>query len=491
MPEEKKVKFGTDGWRAVIAEEFTFDNVGLVVMAIAQYLKNNNLNKKGIFIGFDNRFLSENFADHSARILAAMGFKVLLSDISIPTPLTAFMTAHYNLDGAIMITASHNPYKYNGIKFIPYYAGPAEDKVTKEIENNLIQLTNDEKRRQKIDFSCNNIEIISDFSSYKKKLIQIADADLIMAVKPKIALDTMFGAGSKIMPEILNENLNLNVKLFNNYRDPLFGGKLPDPSIDNLTALKDFVINNNFDIGIALDGDADRFGVIDGKGIFISPNNIIALILYHLIKTQRFSKEDIVVRTVATTHLIDEICKKYDLRVLETPVGFKYICKAMLEGNVLIGGEESGGLSVKGHIPEKDGLVACLLLIEIQSYLIKNFGRMYLSEYMNKIYKEFGFYQNVRLDLKISLEKKNKILAYFLNFKSKKISGAKVLEIIGKDGVKIILDNGSWFLIRPSGTEPLIRCYIESKDKIYFEFLKDFIKTNINKFTNQVVNNNL
>jgi phosphomannomutase len=206
--------------------------------------------------------------------------------------------------------------------------------------------------------------------------------------------------------------------------------------------------------------------------------------LYHLIKTQKFSKGDIAVRTVATTHLIDEICKKYNLRVLETPVGFKYICKAMLAGNVIIGGEESGGLSIKGHIPEKDGLLACLLLIEIQSYLIKNFGKMYLSEYMNKIYEEFGFYHNIRLDLEIPLEKKNKILVYFLNLKGKEISGVKVLSIIEKDGVKMVMDNGSWILVRPSGTEPLIRCYIESKDKNYFEFLKDFVKKNISELTN-------
>jgi len=485
MLEGKKIKFGTDGWRAVIADEFTFDNVELVSRAIAQYLKNNSLDKKGLFIGFDNRFLSEYFAEHSARILGAMGLKVLLSNTSVPTPLTAFMTLHNNLAGAIMITASHNPPEYNGIKFIPYYGGPADDEITKEIEDSLRQLTNkDAKYWQKTDCPNNNIEILSDFSSYKEKLLQIVDTDLIMTVKPKIALDTMFGAGSKIMPEILNESLNLNVKLFNNYRDPLFGGKLPDPAIENLTILKDFVISNNFDIGIALDGDADRFGVIDGKGIFISPNNIISLILYHLIKTQRFSKGDIAVRTVATTHLIDEICKKYNLRVLETPVGFKYICKAMLAGNVIIGGEESGGLSIKGHIPEKDGLLACLLLIEIQSYLIKNFGKMYLSEYMDKIYEEFGFYHNIRLDLEIPLEKKNKILAYFLNLKGKEISGVKVPDIIEKDGVKMVMGNGSWILVRPSGTEPLIRCYIESKDKNYFEFLKDFVKKNISELTN-------
>lgn len=485
MHKEKKIKFGTDGWRAVIADEFTFENVELVSKAIAQYLKNNSLNKNGIFIGFDNRFLSEYFAEHSAKVFNSLGFKVLLSDKSVPTPLTAFMTVYHNLDGAIMITASHNPPIYNGIKFIPFYGGPAEDKITKEIENNLNQLTNEKTEDlQKTNCHSDNIEVISDFSNYKEKLLQMIGMDLIMTVKPKIALDTMFGSGSKIMPEILDERLNLDIKLFNNYRDPLFGGKLPDPSIKNLTVLKDFVIHNNFDIGIALDGDADRFGVIDGKGVFLSPNNIISLILYHFIKTQRFSKDDIAVRTVATTHLIDEICKKYDLGALETPVGFKHICKAMRAGNVIIGGEESGGLSIKNYIPEKDGLMACLLLIEIQSYLIKNFKKMYLSDYMEKIYEEFGLYQNTRLDLEIPSEKKNKILDYFLNLKGKEISGIKILHIIEKDGVKIVMGNGSWVLVRPSGTEPLIRCYIESKDKDYFEFLKDFVKTNINKLTN-------
>jgi alpha-D-glucose phosphate-specific phosphoglucomutase len=485
MLKEKKIKFGTDGWRAVIADEFTFENVELVSKAIAQYLKNNGLNEKGIFIGFDNRFMSEYFAERSAKVFSSMGFRVLLSNTSVPTPLTAFMTINHNLDGAIMITASHNPPVYNGIKFIPFYGGPAEDEITKEIENNLNKLSNEKTEdTKKTTCSGNNIEVISDFSSYKEKLLQMIDMDLIMTVKPKIALDTMFGSGSKIMPEILNERLNLDIKLFNNYRDPLFGGKLPDPSIKNLTALKDFIINNNFDIGIALDGDADRFGVIDGKGVFLSPNNIISLILYHFIKTKRFSKNDIAVRTVATTHLIDEICEKYSLGVLETPVGFKYVCKAMRCGNVIIGGEESGGLSIKGHIPEKDGLVACLLLIEIQSYLIKNFKRMYLSDYMEKIYEEFGLYQNTRLDMEIPLEKKKQILKYFLNFKNKEISGMKVLRIVEKDGVKIIMENGSWVLVRPSGTEPLIRCYIESKDKNYFKFLKDFIKTNIDELIN-------
>jgi len=485
MLEEKKIKFGTDGWRAVIGDEFTFDNVEVVTVAIAQYLRNNNLNKKGVFIGYDNRFLSEDFAEHSAKTFNVMGFKVFLSNVSVPTPLTAFITLHYKLDGAIMITASHNPSKYSGIKFIPYYGGPANDEITKEIEENLRQLTvKNKKYRQKKDCVTNNIEIISDYSSYKERLLKTVDKDLIMAVKPKIALDTMFGSGSKIMPDIFKENLNLDVKYFNNYRDPLFGGKLPDPSSENLKTLKDFVINNRYDIGVALDGDADRFGVIDGKGVFLNPNNIISLILYYFIKTQKFYKNDVVVRTVATTHLIDEICNKYGLKVLETPVGFKYICKAMLEGDVIIGGEESGGLSIKGHIPEKDGLLACLLLIEIQSYLIKNFGKIHLSEYMEKIYKEFGFYQNTRLDLKIPLEKKRKILKLFLNLRDNKISGVKVLRIIEKDGVKIVLGNGSWMLIRPSGTEPLIRCYIESRDKVYFEFLKDFVKTNINRLTN-------
>ncbi|MCL4377046.1 MAG: phosphoglucomutase/phosphomannomutase family protein, partial [Actinobacteria bacterium] len=413
---QKKIKFGTDGWRAVIADDFTFYNVSLVTIAIGNYLKNNKTTKRGIFIGYDNRFLSEYFAKRVSLILSGEGFITYLSRDSVPTPLTAFMVKDMRLDGGIMITASHNPPVYNGIKFIPDYGGPAEDKITKEIEKNLNLLIEDNRTDtilQKYlnsgvtfeddpDASKSNINWISDYENYKKKLLGIVDSKSIIEIKPGMALDTMFGAGSKIFPEVLRNGLQLDFKIINNYRDVLFGGRLPDPSTEsNLDTLKKIVLKNNLDIGTALDGDADRFGAIDGKGVFISPNNAISLILYYFTETGKFSTSDVAVRTVATTHLIDEICLKNGMEVIETPVGFKYVGKEMLKGNVLIGGEESGGLSVKGHIPEKDGLLACLLLTEIQSYLKKNYGTFYLSDYLSKIYEEFGTYYNIRLDFEI------------------------------------------------------------------------------------------
>jgi len=486
----KKIKFGTDGWRAVIADDFTFENVKLVTIAIANYLLKNKLNKRGIVIGYDNRFLSEEFSKQAGYILSNRGFNVYLIKETAPTPAVAFLVRELNLNGAIMITASHNPPEYNGIKFIPYYGGPAEDKITDAIENNLDILL-EHKENEIIDFKAAEIEkfkknfkYISDLDSYKKKILEAIDKDLIKKSKPKVAADTMYGAGSKVLPELLKDNLEIDAKIFNNHRDPLFGGMLPDPSEKNLKILKSKVLENNFDLGVALDGDADRFGVIDGKGVFINPNNVISLILYYLIKKRKFKPDDIVVRTVATTHLIDEICKKNNIKLLETPVGFKYISREMLNNNVIIGGEESGGLSIKGHIPEKDGILADLLLIEIQSFIKKNYSGMYLSDYLYKIYEEFGTFYNIRLDIKIPAGKKDDVLKFFFNQKNKTVCGKKVKEIIDKDGVKLLLENKSWILVRPSGTEPLIRCYIESINKNYFNIMQRFVKQSIKSLVN-------
>jgi len=296
--------------------------------------------------------------------------------------------------------------------------------------------------------------------------------DIIKKAAPGVALDTMNGAGSIIMPEILKSCLNLKPVVFNNFRDVLFGGKLPDPSEKNLENLCEAVISKKLDLGLALDGDADRFGAIDGRGTYISPNNAIALILHYFIERNRHSSTDIAVRTVATTHLIDSICASACMEAVETPVGFKYIAKKMLEGNVLIGGEESGGLSIKGHIPEKDGLLANLLLLEIQSYLKIEKNSMYLSDYLGQIYKKHGSYYNVRLDIEVEPDKKNRIIDYFRNLSKGEISGKKVKKVITTDGGKVLMEDGSWVLVRASGTEPLIRCYIESTDKKYFQNLQ-------------------
>jgi alpha-D-glucose phosphate-specific phosphoglucomutase len=495
-----KIKFGTDGWRAVIAEDFTFDNLGLVVEAIALYLKQNNSWQKGIFIGYDNRFLSEDFAIHCAGVFSKNGIKAFIASESVPTPVTAFMTLYMELDGSIMITASHNPSKYNGIKFIPFYGGPAKDSITKKIEKNLRTVILDRQSRAKEESDLNSggisleeheslksggalnaakITQVSDFTDYIKKLLGLVDLDLIKKAGLNIAADTMFGAGSTLLPKILKDNLGIDAFFFNNYRDPLFGGRLPDPSNKNLTGLKEKVLKDGLDIGIALDGDADRFGVIDGKGIFISPNNSIAIILNYLIETNQFNKNDIVVRSVATTHLIDEICNGNGIAVVETPVGFKFIGEAMLGGNVIIGGEESGGLSLKGHIPEKDGLLACLKMLEIRAYLKTQRNSLHISDYLENIYHKYGHFYNLRLDIEVQQDKKQKIVKNFLNLEGQEISGIKVTGVSDLDGAKVVFENKSWILVRASGTEPLVRCYTESPDSGFFDSLK--------KYTSEVI----
>jgi len=476
---DKKIKFGTDGWRDIIADSFTFENIRLVAFAIGKYLIDNGLNKKGIFIGYDNRFLSEDFALQAGYAMSGMGIKSFISKESIPTPVTAFMVLNLKLDGAIMITASHNPPKYNGIKFIPHYGGPADDSITKEIEKNItlyLEGKQDIPELKSYNDFLKEADFISDFSKYKEHLFEIIDIDLIKKSDIKVVADTMFGAGSAILSEILKNDLNLKVKIFNNYRDAFFGGKLPDPSSKNLESLKNEVLKNSFEIGIALDGDADRFGVIDREGIFISPNNVISLILFYLASVKNINGKNYkAVRTVATTHLIDEICRKYEISVIETPVGFKYIGKEMQNRDVVIGGEESGGLSILGHIPEKDGILADLMLLEIQSYLKLFKDDISLSQYLEKIYQEFGNFYTERIDMEVPLERMNSIAQYFINLDGASINNVKITEILTKDGVKLILSNKSWFLIRASGTEPLIRCYIESRDKEFFNSLKNYV----------------
>ena len=477
-----KIKFGTDGWRAVIAEDFTFENLGYVVEAISLHLKQSNRWQKGIFIGYDNRFLSDYFASHCSKILIKNGIRPYLPDTSVPTPAAAYMIKELDLDGALMITASHNPAKYSGIKFIPYYSGPAEDGIKKEIEKNLeTVITGSHKNIPGANNGSTFLApvTVSDFSGYKTKLLELVDTSLIKEMRPRVTADAMFGSGGNIFREIINNGLGLDALFKNDYRDTLFGGKLPDPSRNNLANLKDMVLKNKMDIGLALDGDADRFGIIDGKGNYISPNNAIAIILYYLAENKRYETGDIAVRTIATTHLIDEIAASNNIGILETPVGFKYICNAMLKGNVVIGGEESGGLSIKDHIPEKDGLLADLLMLEIQAYLLKHQAGTYITDYLEGIYKKHGYFYSTRIDMEIPNDKKGKVIEFFMDLKGKTIDGNKVVSISDMDGARVTFANKSWVLVRASGTEPLIRCYIESMDKAYFDILQSFIKSSV------------
>lgn len=472
-----KIKFGTDGWRDIIADNFNFENLGIVVNSIARHLIEKKENKNGIFIGYDNRFLSEEFASFSAKILSAYGFKVFLSDKSVPTPVTAFNVLDMKLDGALMITASHNPSKYNGIKFIPNYGGPATDLITADIEEHLrFFLDNRDALRFSSESIDENIIILAEFPAYYEQIRKLIDFASIKKAGLKIAADMLYGAGINIFPKILDEISGNETRVLNNKRDALFGGRLPDPSEKNLAELKKIILEKRFDIGVALDGDADRFGVIDSAGVFLNPNKVISLIFYYLCSVKGYKGKGLkAVRTVATTHLIDEICKKFDIGLIETPVGFKYIAAEMIKGSVLIGGEESGGLSIQGHIPEKDGIAANLLLIEIQSYLKTHLDNISLSEYLNNINKELGYFFNERIDMEVPREKMAGIIDSFKKMKGSSVENIKISNILTKDGVKLLLENDAWVLLRLSGTEPLIRCYIESRDESFFNIFKQYI----------------
>jgi phosphomannomutase len=448
------IKFGTDGWRDVVAAGFTLKNLGIVTRGISDYLKAKTTEPK-LVVGYDCRFMGREFAAAVAGELSAYGVKAWLGDDAYPTPTVAFAVKALGADGAIMLTASHNPYYYNGLKFIPEYAGPATAEITGGIEK-AIAVSARRGTAVKADQAVPRLIEKTNLSlGYMPALIDFLDLDSISASGLKVALDPYYGAGRKLMPE-LARLAGLDPFVIHDNEDPLFGGTLPDPTKNNLSELKDLVVNKGFDVGLALDGDADRFGVITDDGSFLTPNQVVSLLLEHM-ATNR-GAEGIVVRTVATTHLLDAMAAKMSLRVVETPVGFKHVGKIMREEKVIIGGEESGGLSVLGHIPEKDGLLANMLVIEMMAKKMKP-----LSAIWKDLTDEFGHYYNERLDVRYPAEKIPGLIERLKEETPASIAGLKVKNVGTTDGVKLVLEKDAWLLIRPSGTEPLVRAYIETK----------------------------
>ena len=450
-----KIKFGTDGWRGIMARDFTFDNVSIVSRAVADYVNSLGIAERGLVVGYDNRFLSDKFAEEVAETLAKNGIPVYLTESFAPTPVTAFAIKEYNTAGAIMLTASHNPPEYNGIKFIPEYAGPALPHITEEIEKNIrgleiedVSVIENEPMNQA------QIKKINPFPAYKKHLAKIIDLDIIRQANLKVVADPMFGCGIGYLEEILRE-AGAQLEVIHNTRDPLFGGCMPEPSQKLLLELKDRVLEGKVSLGLALDGDADRFGIIDNNGEFITPNMFLPILFYHLITVRKMRGS--VARTVATTHLLDHMAEHYNLEVEETPVGFKYIGQCLMEKDAILGGEESGGLSVRGHIPEKDGILATLLAAEIVSH-----HRMSLTQLMDTITGQFGKLFSERQDIKTSAVEKERIMSMFDKLNLDNFAGQKVIKKVVIDGLKLVFESGAWVLIRPSGTEPLFRVYVEA-----------------------------
>lgn len=450
------IKFGTDGWRAIMADEFTFANVEIVAQGIANYLKEVNLAERGVVIGYDNRFLAEDFATRVGEVMAGNGIPVLVTAEACPTPVTAYAILLHQAAGAVMLTASHNPPQYNGIKFIPEYAGPAVPAITERIEEHIRCLLAGDKVQKLSKERAEQQGMLSKIMPKQEYLASLAKLINIQTIKKadlKIVIDPMFGAGIGYLEAFFQNNCRIDS--LNSYRDPLFGGGLPEPTATNLLKLKQKVLDSKADLGLALDGDADRFGIIDSDGTFISPNQVLVLLYHHLLTNKKIGGP--VARTVATTHLLDRIAESLGHHAIETPVGFKYIGQMMRERGCILGGEESGGLSIKDHIPEKDGILAAALITELRAFTGKP-----LTATLQEIEAKYGHFYSERLDLQTTPEEKTRILDALKTYYPAELARLAVVQRLTIDGLKLILSDGSWCLIRPSGTEPLFRIYGEA-----------------------------
>lgn len=453
------IRFGTDGWRSILAEEFTFDNVRLVAQAIADYFKaQQSAAQPLIVVGYDSRFLGERFARAVAEILAVNNLQVSMVDRDSPTPVVAFAVKQLKAFGAVMITASHNPPEYNGIKFIPHYAGPATTAITDKLMEHIQKL---EKGNWKFRGGINldRSKFFSTFDPQRAYIDHISTLVSLEEIKKgglKVLYNPLHATGRGYLDQILKGRVE-KLTVLNGERDPLFGGILPEPSEENLKENRQTLLSGKYDVELATDGDADRLGVMDDEGNFISPNEVLCLLFRHLVRNRK--KTGAAIRSVATTHLLDQLAKNYGQTSKEVPVGFKYIAEEMLLGNVLIGGEESGGISVQGHIPEKDGILAGLLVLEMLA-----FEKKPLSQIRKELLKELdsGFF-NRRLDIRVEGEKKDALLKAFAEPKTEKFADSHILKIKRTDGIVYMLANGGWVLVRPSGTEPLLRIYLEAR----------------------------
>lgn len=456
----KNIKFGTDGWRAVVGKDFNSENVGIVSNAIGKYIFDNYGIYKTIIVGYDPRNMAREFSMQCAEILKNKGFKVLYSDKVIPTPVLAF-NAKYLDACAIMFTASHNPPEYLGIKFIPDYAGPATSEITDEIVSNF----------GKEYPSCVKGKLIyTDFSrNYFNHIKDLIDFEKIKELDTHIVFDGLYAASIGYFDKLLSDK-GIKYDSIHMYHDPNFGGGMPEPKPQYLKELIEYVKSHKNYVGFANDGDSDRFGVINENGEYVTPNEIIGILLKHLKKHKKMNGP--LVKTVAASLMLDILADKLGVKVVETPVGFKHVGEAMRKYEPIIGGEESGGLSIQGHIPEKDGILANLLILEAMAYENKS-----LVQLQNDLRKFVGCsFINTRVDKHLnSVDEVKPVLDKFSEMDE--ITGFKISKKDFKDGVKLYLEDGTtWILVRPSGTEPLLRIYIESDSLEKIEQIKTFVK---------------
>lgn len=458
------IKFGTSGWRGLIARDFTFEHVRLATQGIADYLR-RELDTAGspihgrrpvVILGHDTRFLGREFSLAAGEVLAANGLQPILAERDAPTPVISHSIRQRKAIGGFNMTASHNPAEYQGLKFSPSNGAPAPPEVTKQIEQHITARAAAGWSFPAAVVGTWSCRSFDPRPAYFKQVSKLIDFAAIRKAKLRVAVELMYGTGRGYLDTLLRE-AGARVTPFHDAVNPLFGGHHPEPNAEGMAEAAECVKSGHSQIGLGLDGDADRFGIVDSDGTWLTPNQILALALYHLKKNRGWTGA--VVRTVPTSHQVDAVAETLGVKVHETPVGFKYIGALMESEPIIVGGEESGGLSVKGHVPEKDGILACLIMAELMAT-----ERKPLLQILKSLERQTGEFHTTRINVAIPSERKEALLQR-LALGLDRVGSCKVEQFITTDGFKFLLPNREWVAFRASGTEPLIRCYIEAKSE--------------------------
>ncbi|HEY8713834.1 MAG TPA: phosphoglucomutase/phosphomannomutase family protein [Candidatus Acidoferrum sp.] len=453
------IKFGTSGWRGLIADDFTFANVRLAVSAIADHV-NSKAQHPTILVGYDPRFYSEEFSQLAVDILNQHGIHTLLCDTFTPTPAIAYEIMRRNIDGAINFTASHNPAQYHGLKFSSADAGPALPEVTKDIEARVVEMLRKDgaaaaSPAKKSGAAKGSNEMVNLRDTYLARLEELVRFDVLKKSKGTFVFDALHGCGAGYLDRVLMRN-DVSVEAMRLNRDCLFDGTGPDVSETNLSPLRKRVTEIGAIAGLATDGDADRFGIVDADGSWIQPNHILALLYDYIVETRKWNMA--AARSVATTQMIDAVATAHGQTTHQTPVGFKYIGQLIREDKIAMGGEESAGLTIRGHIPEKDGILACLLVAEMLVARGQSIKQQ-IAALFRKLGREFW---PVRENMHLSAEQKANTVKRVASDAST-LLGRKIVSVDRTDGAKFVFADGSWMLLRLSGTEPLLRLYVEAE----------------------------
>lgn len=474
------IKFGTSGWRGLIARDFTFSNLSLAAESFGRVMKKELRKKRSpiygskplIIVGFDARFMGREFAQRTAEILHAQGFEILIVDRDTPTPVLAFGIKKKKAIAGVNITASHNPYQYSGFKISLWNGAGAPKSWTNAIETQAFELR---KRnwKWKPPITHPKIKSVDLSAAYCKRIRQLVDLEKIAQSGILIGVDAMHGAGRGYLSRLLQES-GARFHAIKEDLNPLFDGRNPEPDDSGMEHIRQWMKKNKAKICLGLDGDADRFGILDSNGSWLTPNQILTLVLYHLHKNKGLNGS--VVRTVPTSHQVEELAKSFNLTVHETPVGFKHIAAIMESEKVIVGGEESGGLSIQNHIPEKDGILACLLISELIAIEKKS-----LTQILQRITKSIGPFITSRINIPVDPNSKDSLVK-MLGSGITHIGTTRVVESVTKDGFKFLLGNGEWVAFRASGTEPVFRCYIEARSQANFNKLEKACKKLLSNF---------